>query len=374
VIDVATRGRKRGLALVAATQRLSKLHKDVAAELLNKLIGRTGLDVDVKRAADELGMTAREAVSVLRDLQPGEFYAFGPALTRTVTRVKIGRVLSTHPKVGDRLAIKTPAPSQKVRALLQALGDLPREAETEALTLDELRAENTGLKRQLAAARIAAAVDAATQGYHQHLREIVRLAEQGLTAKQERPRPALAKPTKASVPDRPASPPLQGGMTQPQQRILDAMARLEALGLTQLHKTQVAAFAGVSPTSGSFANNLGRLRTLGLIDYPQPGSVAFTNAGQRRARPVATPPTVSDLHQAWLEIVTGPQARILREVVAIYPQPIAKEALAKRLDVSPESGSYANNLGRLRTLGVIDYPRRGYVRAKDVLFPVAAVV
>jgi uncharacterized protein len=387
VIDVATRGRKRGLALVAATQRLSKLHKDVAAELLNKLIGRTGLDVDVKRAADELGMTAREAVSVLRDLQPGEFYAFGPALTRTVIQLKIGGVISTHPKVEDRLAIKTPAPSQKVRALLQALGDLPREAEAEARTLDELRTENAGLRRQLAAARksqramseaeiqahIAAAVDAATQEYHQRLREIVSLAEQGLTAKRERRRPALVTPTTTSAPDRPAIPP-QGGMTQPQQRILDTMARLEALGLTALHKTQVAALAGVSPTSGSFANNLGRLRTLGLIDYPQPGSVAFTAAGRRRARPVATPPTVSDLHQAWLEIVTGPQARILREVVAIYPQPIAKEALAKRMDVSPESGSYANNLGRLRTLSVIDYPRRGYVRAKDVLFPVAAVV
>jgi Mn-dependent DtxR family transcriptional regulator len=149
------------------------------------------------------------------------------------------------------------------------------------------------------------------------------------------------------------------------------MARLEALGLTQLHKTQVAALAGVSPTSGSFANNLGRLRTLGLSDYPQPGTVAFTDAGRRRARPVVTPPTVDDRHQAWLEIVTGPQARILREVLAIYPQPIAKEALAKRLDVSPESGSYAKNLGRLRTLGVLDSPRRGYVRAKDVLFPIA---
>ena len=154
VIDVATRGRKRGLALVAATQRLSKLHKDVAAELLNKLIGRTGLDVDVKRAADELGMTAREAVSVLRDLQPGEFYAFGPALTRTVTRVKIGKV--SFPRIPRWETVSpstTPAPSQKVRALLQALGDLPREAEAEALTLDELRAENAGLRRQLAAAR-----------------------------------------------------------------------------------------------------------------------------------------------------------------------------------------------------------------------------
>ena len=38
VIDVATRGRKRGYCLVQATQRLSKLHKDAAAEMA-KLTG-----------------------------------------------------------------------------------------------------------------------------------------------------------------------------------------------------------------------------------------------------------------------------------------------------------------------------------------------
>jgi hypothetical protein len=48
---------------------------------------------------------------------------------------------------------------------------------------------------------------------------------------------------------------------------------------------------------------------------------------------------VDDLHQVWLEIVTGPQARIRREVLAISPQPIAKEALATRRDVSLESVS-----------------------------------
>jgi len=40
---------------VVATLRLSKLHKDTAVECNNKLIGRTGLDVDVKRATVELG-------------------------------------------------------------------------------------------------------------------------------------------------------------------------------------------------------------------------------------------------------------------------------------------------------------------------------
>jgi hypothetical protein len=117
------------------------------------LIGSIGLDVDVQRAADELGMTAREAVSVLRDLQPGALYAFGPGLTRTVTRCSTGTVLSTPPKVGDRLAIATPAPSHNVRALVQALGDLPREAEAKARTLDALRAEHTRRTRQRAAVR-----------------------------------------------------------------------------------------------------------------------------------------------------------------------------------------------------------------------------
>ena len=43
--------------------------------------------------------------------------------------------------------------------------------------------------------------------------------------------------------------------------------------------------------------------------------------------------------------------------------------MALAIGVQPTSGSYANNLGRLRTLGVIEYPQKGTVRAHDVLFP-----
>ncbi len=50
VIDLATRGRKRGLCLVAATQRISMFNKDAAAELKNRLIGGTTQDLDIKRA------------------------------------------------------------------------------------------------------------------------------------------------------------------------------------------------------------------------------------------------------------------------------------------------------------------------------------
>jgi len=57
VIDLMTRGRKRGFCGVLATQRIAKLHKDAAAECNNKLIGRSALDIDMKRASAELGFT-----------------------------------------------------------------------------------------------------------------------------------------------------------------------------------------------------------------------------------------------------------------------------------------------------------------------------
>lgn len=157
VIDLATRGRKRGYCLVAATQRLSKLHKDVAAELNNKMIGRTGLDNDVKRAADELGMTKPEAMKILRFLDAGEWYVYGPALSRSVRKIKVGPVKTTHPKIGERLISTPPAPSKKVKRILAELGDLPQQAAKEAQTIEELKRAMADLQRQLRTAQKQAA-------------------------------------------------------------------------------------------------------------------------------------------------------------------------------------------------------------------------
>jgi hypothetical protein len=149
VIDLATRGRKRGFALIAATQRLAKLHKDAAAECLNKLVGRTGLDVDVKRAADELGFTAREAMDKLRQLAPGEFFAFGPALSPQVRPLRIGPVSTTHPKAGDRTLRAPPKPTAAIVAVLPKLSDLPKEAEAEAQSIADLKRELANARREL---------------------------------------------------------------------------------------------------------------------------------------------------------------------------------------------------------------------------------
>ncbi len=148
VKDLCTRGRKRGFCAVLATQRLSKLNKDAAAECLNKLIGRTSLDIDMKRAADELGFNNKQDMLSLRDLDKGEFYAFGPAINNHVTKFKVLPVQTTHPKVGTRI-VNVPAPNEKIRKVLSQLSNLPAEAEKEIKDINELKKENALLKSQL---------------------------------------------------------------------------------------------------------------------------------------------------------------------------------------------------------------------------------
>jgi DNA helicase HerA-like ATPase len=67
VISLMSQGRKRGFAGIVASQRLSKLHKDAAAEANNVIIGRTWLDADQARAGDALGLSKSDRLK-LRDL------------------------------------------------------------------------------------------------------------------------------------------------------------------------------------------------------------------------------------------------------------------------------------------------------------------
>lgn len=153
VIDITTRGRKRGFCIVLATQRISKLHKDVAAELNNKLIGRTGLDIDMKRAGEELGFTTKDQMRGLRELDKGEFYAFGPAISSQVMKIKIGGVKTTHPQAGKHYDYKPIEKTDNIKKILEKLTDLPKEAQQELRSINEYKAEVTKLRRELTIAK-----------------------------------------------------------------------------------------------------------------------------------------------------------------------------------------------------------------------------
>jgi uncharacterized protein DUF87/helicase HerA-like protein len=157
-------------------------------------------------------------------------------------------------------------------------------------------------------------------------------------------------------------------LPRPQQAILDALAWLEAIGLDRGKRTIVAFLAGASPNSSSFTNNLGALRTAGLIDYPASGAVALTAAGRDQASAIDTPQTPEALHEMIYSRLTGPQTRILRALIRVYPAVLTHKELADAAGASISSSSFTNNRGALRSLGLISYTGGGEVRAQPILF------
>lgn len=158
------------------------------------------------------------------------------------------------------------------------------------------------------------------------------------------------------------------GVTAPQQRILNALAGLESMGIASVDRSVVAVFADQSPTSSGYGNNLGRLRTMSLIDYPTPGVICLTDAGRAGAEGLVIN-SVDELHSAWQKQLPAPQWNIVAKLIEAHPDAIHRESLAEQAGQSPTSSGYGNNLGRLRTLGIIGYKPGQFVHATSLLFP-----
>jgi len=448
---MASRGRKRGFCLVPATQRLAKLSKDVAAECNNKLIGRCTLDVDIKRAAEELGFTTNEQKQGLRQLEPGQFYAYGPAFDVTTPMlVRVGPVKSHHPEPGQKAA-PVPAPTEKVKKVLQQLADLPAEAEERERSISELRKDNADKARRIkqleaerakatpnipvnipAARPVPALTDAdrksieklvaayqssvngareALAGAEQRIRDGVRVAldehlaslraatadiltEIERRADQPSVKKLLEKLNGLAVVPRSVVPapirqvtaprgsnnrtgstsiaPVQGprpdaaqGLQEPEQRILDSLAWWKAAGIERPTRVQVA-FGARYTLNGHVNNTLGGLRTKGLIDYPDRGAVSLTEAGAALANTPSVAADRDELIRRALEVLREePQQRLFRALVSAEAEMLTREELAHACNYTL-NGHVNNTLGSLRSIGLIDYPRRGFVALSEM--------
>lgn len=157
-------------------------------------------------------------------------------------------------------------------------------------------------------------------------------------------------------------------LTPAQLRIIDALAWQQSMGVTQCDRESLAFLAQASPKSSSYANNLGSLRTGGFVEY-HGGKIALTDFGRRSARTPDRRLTHADIMRGVLDRLVPAQGRIITHVAKVYPRDIARPALAQAVGASATSSSFANNLGRLRSLGLIVYRDGGKVRADDRLYP-----
>lgn len=403
VIALASQGRKRGFGTVLATQRLSKLHKDASAELGNLFIGRITQDIDQKRAADALQLS-REDRGNLKGLKDGQFWFFGPALTPVGPGVmKTADVASTHPKPGERSRIEPPAPSAKILGVLEEFEDLAGAAEEEARTVEELRAENAGLKRLVAEAakggvrapdrneieRAVVVERRKWEGEMARVRSALNSKIDSLNSKLQKIS-GLAKPEVESVGDWPcvpsdpipkvaATPPPGGeGQHVPEagrpgggkQRILMALAQCgRPVTLRKLSLLTGLAVRRGQP-SGTFGKYLQQLRRDGEIEKDADGRYSITGEGIKRVGSFERLPTGEALQRVWLErFGQGGKRRILEALILVYPAGMHRDELARHSGHASEtSGTFGKYVQQMTALEVIRRDAAGMFCAAEELF------
>lgn len=383
VTRIATAGRKYQYGLVVATQRLSQLDNTVLGMCNNRAYGLATLGNDRERAGKELGFKASER-NQLRLLTPGEFFVFGPAISQEVLKVRSDDVQSYHPEAGEVVPPAPPA-SHELRELVESLsstedpapeeGELParRSVDVEK-QIEKAVAEATApierkvadLTRRMTA--IASSVGSAI-GYLQAAEKQFHV--NGHAAAEDHSQPperANKPPNRAEKAEKRADVAVdQVEVSGPEQKILDALAAYETFGQSVVNKKAVAAFAGYK-MGGYTRSIIGGLSTSGLVDYPSTGMLALTPEG----RAVANAPevtTLGDVHDRWLGLCTAPQEKILRVLIEHYPTPISKQQLGEETGYESDGGYFRSIVGGLSTMGALEYPETGMIKATELLFP-----
>jgi len=428
VTRIAKRGLKRGVTTVGVSQRIADVSKGVVTQLRTKII--LGTDhKDVPRALEELGLPRTER-AVLADLPQGEAFVKGPAFGRHAERVRIPLAESSPPKRrrGDPPAPASEAPAE-IAALAAALvaaiapassvsggeGAQAAPAVTKdpglAQMLDEARTqaresgvqEGTAVERARYARRagvlqrmVGSALEqlrggiAVLEGVRDELQDEAPMYRPASDPASEQPAslpefstPApeystLSTPVAESPPAAPAAEhgstseaesASDGAVTRAQQRILDALAELNAIGVAVPDRREIGSWVGRPSTSGAFKVDLGALQRAGLVCYPAAGRVALTVAGRAQASSAGRPKSRQELHERWLARYGESRREILEVLLRAHPHALTRREIGEAVNRPPTSGAFKVDLGALRTHGAVEYPSTGSVRAHPRLFP-----
>jgi hypothetical protein len=187
--------------------------------------------------------------------------------------------------------------------------------------------------------------------------------------------PAVPVPRSAPLPRKPASersearesPSIENGaINSSQKRILKALAELEAIGREQPTRETVGFWSVLKPNTGTFRNYIGSLKTAGLIFYPTPGTIQLTHSGRELAGSSEAPTQEEVLGRA-RQLLNSSQQRIL-DALFEHPEGLSREELGERVGLQPDTGTFRNYIGAMRTAGLITYPSSGDVKAAEWLF------
>jgi hypothetical protein len=384
---VVRRGRVRGFIPWLISQRPAVLNKDVLSQVDGLVAFKLTSSQDRKAIGDWVSGQADQgawpAISAsLPTLPTGTGIVWLPTrdmLETSAFPAKMTFDSSRTPKRGERVikhALK-PLDLEKLKGKLASI-----EEEAKASDPKVLKAEVARLKRELATAERTKAAPPKPVIVHANAAEIEAARQEGMALGVQAAANAIAalggKPGRSSprsvpvpVVERIPTVPIitAEGITKSQQKILNALAWWQSFGIERPTNEQVGFVAGYSPGSGNFNNLKGQLRSFGLIDYPQPGCISLTEAGREKADAPSVEATREEFHRHVRAKLSVSQLKLFDPVLAAYPANISSDEVADAAGYSAGSGNFNNLRGQLRTIGLVDYPSPGQVRAADWLFP-----
>lgn len=397
--DMVLIGRNFGVGITLISQRPQLLHKDVLNQTECLLVGQLTGPQERKTIEGwivEQGLDLKALVAELPSLPRGTMWVWSPQWLGITVKVQIGAKRtfdgSRTPDATTRTAAPAPLDPEEVSQLREQLHDLVEEAEqSNPIALRRRIAELEAELAQEATApepvvevrevpviapELVEYFRTAAQLLMDNAAAIVRAIE-GMPHPERLPRPVVAPARPIAIapavpaPSKPqptVTGPVPDGVSGPQVRLLTALRWHLAAGRRHCPKVLLAFLAGASPKSSAFTNNLGALRTRGLIDYPASGMVALTAEGEYVAPLPAERLTTASLQAVILAAISGPQRRILEHLIRVHPRRLDRGALADLAGASAKSSAYTNNLGALRSLGFLNYTADRQVIASDLLF------
>lgn len=410
--NLCARARKRGIFVVLATQRISKLANNCASEMQNYLVGRVTLTADQERAAKTLGVSTRKAdraafyheIKVLRD---HTFYGQGIAISPDRIMLRPIEATTTHLRPGDLQGMTQPATPQEIKAFLPQLSNLAADAkklagETAPASNSASNAELQALRTELAHVRataqynaeefairvlgglvgnITALVQDIQEGktLHSDIKvqsditpqsdgvsvRIVGLEDEGLPyGKHFDPRPA-SNGTKAKAAEEARETPGE----RAQNKLLAALRSAEDTGFASLSRTWLAIVARISPNSSDYRKHVSRLEQAGLVAYPTPGETALTPAGREVADRLPHQRfSQADLLSACEKLFKPARYRIILALVGEKGRWMSREWTAEASDQSPNSSAYREHMSALRELGLIEIGSNSMVRVDPFFY------
>jgi len=398
--ELVRRGGLRGVGVTLITQRSQVVSKDVISQIDAMAVLQMNHPKDIAAVRDWMEANYPEPKLIDESLRSLPRLPIGTAYYLNPERNEFCQVAIRRKRTFD--SGRTPKPGERVVApKVLAPVDLARLGKAIASTVEaakandpkHLKARVAELEKQLAAKptgraetkvvekpvikeaqlqrvgvlieqgerlaeRVTASINRAN-GHTEKAVELLRTYADKLTTELGQLRSAVRAPTIPAQPThaspRPVSPrpspltkprenvsrniPADSRLPPAQQRVIDTIETLDVLGVEST-RTVLAAWLGMHPNTKGYVNNLGALRSAGLVD-----GFALTEEGRKLARP-QVPASYGDLREILLRPLPPAQRRIIEVVEQLGKAD--REELAEALGQHPNTKGLVNNIGALR--------------------------